>query len=434
MKRLRWLGMILALALVVGACGDDSNEAGDAAADDTQAATAETTATTEATAAEAGDGSSLEGIELQVMGWSSSVAEDESLGTLLEQFSQETGANASFNPQPEYDAALQAALAAGDPPDVFYVDSHKLPDLVDAGVLATVPDGAISDPDDIYPSLRAAFTFEGNWYCPPKDFSTLALIYDLDAFEEAGVAVPTTWEELATAAEALTTEDRFGLVSAVEYPRWGEFLFQNGAGLTDDDVTTMTLDSPQAKEALEFVSSLYVDGYAATPAAVDAGWNGEAFGLGKGAMTISGNWIVGFLAESFPDRNYAVAELPAGPEGKGTFAFTVCYGVATTAENPEASWALVDWLTNAEGALAWTEAFNVMPARASVGEQWTASHPDLAPFVAGADYATKYQFVPGFGDVLAVFTDQASGVIAGDLTVDEMIETVDSAGEDVLGS
>ena len=99
------------------------------------------------------------------------------------------------------------------------------------------------------------------------------------------------------------------------------------------------------------------------PAAVDAGWAGEAFGQGKAAMVVEGNWMPPAMAADFPDRNFAVAELPSGPVGPGTFAFTVCYGVAADAANPEASWALVDALTNEEGSLAWTEAFTVMPAR-----------------------------------------------------------------------
>ena len=374
----------------------------------------------------------LEGVSLQLMGWSSSPAEDEALAGLLEQFNQETGANASFNPVPEYDATLGAALAGGNPPDVFYVDSFRLPDLVDAGALAPVPTGALSNPDDIFPSLREAFTFEGTWYCPPKDFSTLALIYDIDAFEEASLEPPTTWDELRAAAEALTTDDRAGLTMGVEYPRWAVFLFQAGAALTDEDVTEITIDSPEARQALEFIADLYQDNLAVAPADVDAGWAGEAFGQGKAAMTIEGNWIVGFLEDSFPERNWAVAELPHGPAGPGTFAFTVCYGVSAAAPNPEASWALVEYLTNAEGSLAWTEAFNVMPARESVSDQWLSARPHLEAFVAGADYAHKWQFRPGFGDVVGVFADQAQAIVAGTGTVDDLVNQVELAGASVI--
>ena len=101
-------------------------------------------------------------------------------------------------------------------------------------------------------------------------------------------------------------------------------------------------------------------------------------------MTIEGNWIVGYLDTTFPDKEWAVAELPAGPAGQGTFAFTVCYGVAESAANPDTSWALVEYLTNSEGSLAWTSAFNVMPARASVADEWLADHPELEAFVTGA--------------------------------------------------
>ena len=181
------------------------------------------------------------------------------------------------------------------------------------------------------------------------------------------------------------------------------------------------------------MAGLYQNGFAVKPAAVDSGWSGEAFGQGKVAMVVEGNWIAPALAADFPDRPYAVAELPAGPVGTGNFAFTVCYGVAADAANPEASWALVDYLTNEEGSLAWTEAFSVMPARQSVAEQWISAHPELEPFVAGADYSQRWGFVPGFGDVLSVFNTGLEGVVDGNMTVDQVIADTTAAGEGVLG-
>jgi multiple sugar transport system substrate-binding protein len=436
--------LVLLLALIVAACGDDGG-ADTTATGGAETTTGDTGATT--TAAEGAttmapeEGGSLEGTELAVWGWSSSDAENTALNELIAQFTEETGAVATFQPQAEYDVALQAALTSGDPPDVFYVDSFRLPDLADAGALAPVPDGALSNPDDIYPSLREAFTFDGTWYCPPKDFSTLGLVYDPAALEAAGVAVPTTWEELAAAAEALTTGDaaavaagtaQAGLSMGVEYPRWGAFLFQNGASITNEDNTAMTLDTPEAREAIEYVAGLYQNGYAVKPAAIDSGWSGEAFGQNKVAMVVEGNWVAPAMAADFPDKQYAVAELPAGPAGPGNFAFTVCYGVAADAANPEASWQLVDYLTNEEGSLAWTEAFSVMPARQSVAEQWVSAHPELEPFVAGADYSQRWGFVPGFGDVLSVFNTGIEGVVDGNMTIDQVIADTTEAGEGVL--
>ena len=45
-------------------------------------------------------------------------------------------------------------------------------------------------------------------------------------------------------------------------------------------------------------------------------------------MTIEGNWIKGAMKNDYPDVKYTVAELPAGPTGKGTLPFTNCWGIA----------------------------------------------------------------------------------------------------------
>ena len=74
-----------------------------------------------------------------------------------------------------------------------------------------------------------------------------------------------------------------------------------------------------------------------------------------------------------------------------------------------------------------------MPARVSVQEQWIAAHPELEPFVAGVEYAHKWQFVPGFGDVTSVFNEQAQALVDGSGSVDQLIEETTAAGEDVLG-
>lgn len=440
MQHKRSMVILATLAMVVAACSGSDGDTDTTSGETTTTAEQTTTTLSETTTSIAAG--ALDGVELKLWGWSSSDAENQALADLVADFNAETGAAAEFQPQAEYDATLQAALAGGVPPDVFYVDSFKLPDLASEGVLAPIPDGAVDSPSDIYPSLREAFTFGGTWYCPPKDFSTLALVYDPSVLEAAGVEVPTTWEELASAAEALTTGTvdeiaagtaQAGLTMGVEYPRWGVFLFQNGVALTDDAVTTVDLDNEQAREALQFVGDLYQNGYAVKPQAVDAGWAGEALGQGKAAMTIEGNWIVGYLQDAFPDKEFAVAELPVGPAGPGTFAFTVCYGVPANAANPEASWALVNFLTNPEGALAWTNAFNVMPARESVADDWLAPRPELAPFLDGAAYARRWGFKPGVNDLVGVFNEMAEGLIVGDVTVDELIAEVVDAGESVLG-
>jgi multiple sugar transport system substrate-binding protein len=139
-------------------------------------------------------------VTINVWGHGSSTAEDEALNAAIAAFEE---ANPDINVEllisPEYDTQLQAAFASGDYPDAFYVGQSAVANFVKAGVLAA-GDG-IESPEGIYPALLSTFTVDGTLYCPAKDFSNLALEYNTDLFDAAGVDYPTadwTWDDLPT--------------------------------------------------------------------------------------------------------------------------------------------------------------------------------------------------------------------------------------------
>src|SRR5687767_7760690 len=103
---------------------------------------------------------------LVVAGWSSSPEEDAMLTSLLEQFTEETGIPTEFVPSPDFPTTMQTAFASGDYPNVFYIDSSKLPDWVEAGVVA-VGEGEIENPEGFYQSLLSTFTYDDVLYCAP---------------------------------------------------------------------------------------------------------------------------------------------------------------------------------------------------------------------------------------------------------------------------
>jgi multiple sugar transport system substrate-binding protein len=383
-----------------------------------------------------------QGAYISLMGWSSSTEENNALLNMVNAF---MAANpdivVNFNLVPAYDTTIQAAFASGDAPNVFYVDSSRLPDWAEAGVLAEGGD-EIVDQDDIYPSLLEVFTYKGTLYCAPKDFSTMALQYNKDLFDAAGLDYPTadwTWDDLRAAAEKLTGETAdgkkvLGLVEPPELPRWLPFLYQAGGSVLNDDWTASTFDSEETRAALDFYIGLATDGYAGAPSAVDAGWGGEAFGQGRVAMAMEGNWVITYLLNQFPDLNWGVAELPQGPAGQATMAFTVCYGVAADNKYPDESWALANFLTGKEGAqMVATQGFGVMPARISAGAAWLETlGAEFEPFVTGANYAHKWQFPVGFQDAIDTFNADLQNAFQGSATSDDIIFDTNSVIEEVL--
>lgn len=355
--------------------------------------------------------------ELQVLIASSGDAETQAVEEAAQAWAEESGNEVEVVVANDIAQQLSQGFAGGNPPDVFYVDASVFGDYAEAGNLYPYFD-EMADSDDFYPNLVDSFTLDDQAYCAPKDFSTLALQINTEAWKKAGLTdadIPTTWEELQAVADKLTTPDQAGLVLSLGRDRVGAFLVQNGGFWVDGETGEATATEPSNVEALEYVQGLLDSGSAVLAPDVDAGWGGEGFGTQKAAMTIEGNWIRGAMTNDYPDVDYTVAELPEGPAGKGTLLFTQCWGIAAESPDQEAAVSLVEALTTAEQQLANAEAFGVMPSRESAQADYVEQFPQDAPFIAGADYGQGPVNLPGLGPVLADLDSQLEQLKTADV-------------------
>jgi multiple sugar transport system substrate-binding protein len=343
---------------------------------------------------------------LSVLIASSGEAESASVKSAVAGWSAESGTEATVNVASDLPQQLSQGFASGKPADVFYVSADQLANYASNGSLEPYGD-ELANKDDFYPALTEAFTYDGQLYCAPKDFSTLGLVINQDLWKQAGLTdadIPRNWEQLEAAATKLTQGGTVGLAFGPEYQRVGAFFAQAGGGLATDGKATA--NSEENVEALAFVKKMMNDGVAKFSSDLGSGWGGEAFGKGQAAMVIEGNWIQGALDKDYPNIQYQVAELPEGPGGKGTLTFTNCWGIAADSKNKYAARKLVEQLTSKENQLEFSKAFGVMPSIKSAREEWTAAFPALAPFMAGADYAQTPPLQQGAVDVLADFNAQ----------------------------
>lgn len=369
---------------------------------------------------------------LSILIGSSGDAETEAVESAVAAWSEESGIEASVQVANDLPQQLSQGFAAGSPPDLFYLATEALAGYAGNGSLMPYGD-LLSNADDFYPSLVENFTFEDEFYCAPKDFSTLALIINQGMWEAAGLTeddIPTTWEELDAVAQTLTTGGVVGLAFGAEYQRIGTFMAQAGGTLVSDDGTEAVANSPENVEALTYVKDHLAAGDFAYASEIGAGWGGEAFGTQKAAMTIEGNWIGGAMTNDYPDVEYVVAELPAGPVGQGTMQFTNCWGMAADSPNQQAALELVEYLTSTEQQLAFSEAFGPMPSVQSAAEQWTADNPELAAFLAGVDYSVGVPTNDGIAAVITDFNAQLESLATGD--PQEILDTVQANLEPVV--
>src|SRR5690606_2332722 len=84
------------------------------------------------------------------------------------------------------------------------VDSSFIPQLAAGEVIQDVTDRASSLESDFHEGAWNYSQYNGQQYGLPMDSSNTALFYNVGMLEEAGVEVPTTWDELLDAAITLT--------------------------------------------------------------------------------------------------------------------------------------------------------------------------------------------------------------------------------------
>lgn len=296
---------------------------------------------------------------------------------------------------PNYDTALDDELRSTTPPDVFLAYSHQLANLVQDGNILPIP---VTYPvkDAIAPNLAAGLQVNGQNYCFPLDVATLALFYNPARFDHVKAAYPENgwnWDQFRAAVDATGDVNNgfYGFVEEFDLSRFFPFLLQSSR---DNDIW----QGDDALSAVEYYMDMYNDEVAAIPARLDSAWNGQAFGGGKAAMTIEGNWLVEYLAEQYPDLKYGITELPAGPTGRGDTAFISCWVVNSRAGDTSAALDLAAYLTSSTQVMAWANESGNLPPRIDQATAWLANHKNYAAFAAALSYSTPWTGPAGFID------------------------------------
>jgi multiple sugar transport system substrate-binding protein len=350
--------------------------------------------------------------KLTMMIASSGDAETAAVKAATAAWARQTGNTVTVTPAQNLDQQMGQAFAGGQPPDVFYGDTTQFANYAKGGSLYAYGN-QISDRSDFSPQLLNTFSYRGKLVCVPKDTSTLALAINTTLWKKAGLTdsdIPKNWDQLESVAKKLTEGPVTGLVVDASYNELGAFLRQAGGWVVNADQTKVTADTPQNLTALTYVQKLLKEGVLKFPKQVDAGWGGEAFGKGKAAMTIEGNWLDGAMKSDFPSVKYKVVDLPVGPAGKGTLAFSNCWAVSTKSAHHQADVDLVKYLSTASRQMKFAKAFGVMPSRKSALAEYAKAYPADKAFVDGAAYAQGPVTLPGFDKVLTQFDSELASL------------------------
>ncbi|RZU62755.1 sugar ABC transporter substrate-binding protein [Zhihengliuella halotolerans] len=330
----------------------------------------------------------------------------------------------------------QALLAAqeGTSPDVILLDNPAVSTLAETGMLSTVGELGL-DTSAVDANLLAAGEVDGETYGIPIGANTLALYYNAEILDEAGIdpASITDWESLTAALEQVDGAGHRGITFAGINTEEGSFQFLpwfwgSGADLAQ-------LDSPEAVEALELWTGWLDAGYAPNSVignSQNTTW--EEFLTGDFAFVENGTWQVNAAAEA--DFETGVIELPArdgGPAPAPTGGEFVVAPVQDDADRYETTREIVECMTTPEGFVETAETFAYyIPPTPEGQEAFLADHPELETWVAAVQ-AAKGRTSDNLGTDYPLISEQlwtaVQDALSGSKTPQQALEDAQRAAE-----
>ncbi len=304
------------------------------------------------------------------------------------------GAEVDLQVQPwgQYWDLLRTNAAGGDLPDVFtmsqtffftYASNDVLLDLQpyfdEAGVDTSLWGSGMIDP--------YRWGDDQDLYAGPVNWDTIAIFYNKDMFEAAGLELPTadwTWDDFAAAAAALTDaeQDVYGAAVYAEYqagyPNW--IAATGTTPVVEAGRARCTLTDDGSVEALNFLKGLYDAGYMPSISVVGGASPDDAFNFwlaGKLAMVAGGSWKLPEALEK-ATFNWDVVQLPRHPETGRTrsIVHSVGYVASASVANPDLAANLIVYLVSDEGQQFFADAGGVAPANPAMQQRWVEAFGD----------------------------------------------------------
>ncbi len=263
-------------------------------------------------------------------------------------------------------------------PDIVQFDASEMPTFADAGGLVDLRTLGLTT-EDVPEGIVGFGSYKGTYYGAARSVNTLALFYNKDVLDEAGVQVPTTWDELRETAKKLTQGKRYGLALSAGGAEDGVFQFtpfmwSNGGDETD-------LDSPQVVGALDYWKALLQDGSLSKST---VNWTqadvNDQFMAGNAAMMINGPWQVETL-NTKKSLHWEIAQIPVpetGAESVGPLGGAVLTVPNTgDAEREKTAGRIVGCLAGEKEQLTYALNSWMVPANEKAAAKWRAEVPEL---------------------------------------------------------
>jgi multiple sugar transport system substrate-binding protein len=366
-RRSRLLPLLAVLALVLAACGPNTESP--AETDDTGApAASDAPAGSAVASGDAAGGLEASG-DIFAFGVSYETSDEIAQGRVDHFRELYPDVTVEFSESGFDSQGFLTALQSDDPPDVVRVPRVRLGTYVARGVLEPLDDCISRAGVDLAIYREAAVqqvTIDGSVWAMPEFFWPTNWLIDNDLFEAAGLDPAnfdvSSWDEIAAANQALLdeTETLVGIDPKVtdgdRFPLW---VWAAGGAMLSEDGTESLLDTPEVAEALEFTKSL-IDAHGGHVEFLDARGEAGADFFGEGNQFVTDTegafpmqqWYLNVLAGSSPDTAISATPFLTTDGQPITYAEGDALAVTSASDNKDAACAFVTSMVSTDAWVA----------------------------------------------------------------------------------
>jgi multiple sugar transport system substrate-binding protein len=300
-------------------------------------------------------------------------------------------------------------LEAGNAPDLGQIEYDALPNFrVQDGLMNLASCEGVMDAKADFVDWtwgQVSFNEDDAVYAIPQDSGPMAMFYRADLFEANGIAIPTTWEEYAVAAEQVRATGAYITnFSQGDINQFAGLVWQAGGTWfgNDGDSWNVDLTGDESIVVADYWQDLIDRDLVSTVPAWTTEWD-NAYNTGAAWTWNSAAWGANSIASGAPDTagKWSVAASPqweAGEEASGNWGGSST-AVFTGSEHPYEAAQFALWLNSSSESLTMlNESANLYPAA-----------------VEGLDLPVLKEGVEFYGDqpIYDVFAE-ASGQVSAD--------------------
>ena len=334
---------------------------------------------------------------------------------------------------------VSAGSESGDSlPDVARLDIAWVPEFQKMDILVPL-DKDMSDFSEVSGNLldsaMSTGFVKGNYYAMALNTNTKILFYNEQALADAGIAVPTTMDELYAAAAKLSGTNANGQqVWGLNEPAlsgWHvlPYIWSNGGAITNDDYTKATgyLNSEATVATIQKFADMYKDGQFTGFNSGDIPMT-DGFGTGRYMMLLEGPWKTAEMDGAYPDFKYGTSDMPAGAAGSHSVLGGEDIAMFKGADS-EGAWLFMKFMTS-EFAQEEMAKCGQIPVNKTALESATVKEAPFAPFLSAITTAVARPPVASWSEIDNLLSVAVTDIIVNgadaQATMDALAAQVDT--------